>query len=170
MQSARSTSVLYAEADDPTGRLLPLCNALRQAFMDKGFILDEGRDLKLHATIVNTLQARAKWPKKTKKLPAGWGRTEKRGSDVPTQRQNVAPAGAANSTNMRQAVGDEEHDDRGAISADGKLDGRWLMEKWKDHVWADLELERVAICEMGAKADDNGVVRYKEIAEVELVL
>lgn len=49
-----------------------------------------------------------------------------------------------------------------------KFDARALLERWKDEVWAEVKVEKLAICEMGAKKDANGEVRYVEIAEVRL--
>jgi AKAP7 2'5' RNA ligase-like domain len=45
-------TVLYARAHDATARLHSFCIALRQQFIDAGFI-EEKRDLVLHATLVN---------------------------------------------------------------------------------------------------------------------
>ena len=50
----------------------------------------------------------------------------------------------------------------------GKLDARALVERWKDEIWAEIRVERVAICEMGAKVGEDGVVRYKEIAGIDM--
>ncbi|KAF2202059.1 hypothetical protein GQ43DRAFT_440007 [Delitschia confertaspora ATCC 74209] len=60
MQHAKSTSVLYAEPRDPDNRLEPLANALRDHFTEKGLLVPDNRPLKLHATIVNTIYAKAK--------------------------------------------------------------------------------------------------------------
>ena len=60
MRSAKETSVLYAHPHDPTSSLLPLCEAVQSAFREAG-LLEEGddiRQLRLHATIVNTIYAR----------------------------------------------------------------------------------------------------------------
>ncbi|KAF4550135.1 Hypothetical protein D9617_18g033260 [Elsinoe fawcettii] len=53
-----------------------------------------------------------------------------------------------------------------------KLDARALIEKCKDHVWArDIVIDRIAICEMGAKnmLNEKGEVidqAYREVASV----
>ncbi|KAF2433962.1 hypothetical protein EJ08DRAFT_646851 [Tothia fuscella] len=59
MHSPHSTSVLYAHPQDPTFRLLPFCTNLQALFTSEGYIIDDNRPLKLHATIVNTTYAKA---------------------------------------------------------------------------------------------------------------
>lgn len=54
MQSASKTSVLYAPPADTEGILYRFCKQIQTAFMEAGLIVDEGRPLLLHATIVNT--------------------------------------------------------------------------------------------------------------------
>ncbi|KAL2056797.1 hypothetical protein ABVK25_003192 [Lepraria finkii] len=105
MQSPTRTSSLYTAPTVSATPLLPFCATLRQAFIDAGFLVPEDRQMKLHATIVNTIYAReAKSGKKR------WGKGR------------------------------------------GKLDARELIEKYKDFEWAkDFRIEKVAICEMGAK-------------------
>ena len=56
----------------------------------------------------------------------------------------------------------------GSRFQDGKFDARDVIEKWKDEDWAEVKLESVAICEMGAKVGDDGVERYRKIAETNL--
>ena len=48
-----------------------------------------------------------------------------------------------------------------------KFDARALLERWKDEVWAEIKVEKLAICEMEAK-EDAGKVRYVEVADVKL--
>ena len=98
---------------------MPFAERLRQEFVQAGFALEEKRDLKLHATIVNTLYASKR----------GKGR-------------------------------------KGKVVL--RFDAREMMERWKDEVWAEVRLERVAICEMGAKVDESGWERYVEVGGVEL--
>lgn len=56
----------------------------------------------------------------------------------------------------------------------GKIDAREVIERWGETTWAeDVRVEKVAICEMGAKKvlDDDGKVVdevYKEVASVDL--
>jgi activating signal cointegrator complex subunit 1 len=55
MQTARKATVLYAPPADATGLLRRFCEELRKPFVEAGLILDEGRPLLLHATVVNTI-------------------------------------------------------------------------------------------------------------------
>ncbi|KAF2100104.1 hypothetical protein NA57DRAFT_56030 [Rhizodiscina lignyota] len=55
MHPARKTSILYAGPDDPSGLLLPLCKHLRTLFTDAGLMVKDDRQLKLHATVLNTI-------------------------------------------------------------------------------------------------------------------
>ncbi|KAE9375392.1 hypothetical protein N431DRAFT_436878 [Stipitochalara longipes BDJ] len=54
MHTPSKTSILYSapEGDD---RLYPFCQKLKNIFTEAGFILEENRPLKLHATIINTV-------------------------------------------------------------------------------------------------------------------
>ena len=127
MQSPTRTSSLYtAPITVSAAPLLPFCTTLRQAFIEAGFLIPEDRQLKLHATIVNTIYAReAKSGKKR------WGK------------------------------------------GSGKFDATSLIERYQDFEWAkDFRIEKVAICEMGAKLVMEGEVLvdqvYTEVASVPL--
>ena len=121
MHDASATTVLYVTPCDGTGRLRPLCEALRAKFTEWRVLVPEKRELKLHATIVNTIYAKGQ--------PRG-----RRG-------------------------GKERF----------KIDARELVERWRDHLWAEVLVDKVVICEMGAKEDEEGVLRYREVAEAPLV-
>jgi hypothetical protein len=58
MGSARKSSVLYISPIDATSRLQRFAEAVRQHFVDAGLVVKEDRDLKLHATVLNTVYAR----------------------------------------------------------------------------------------------------------------
>lgn len=118
MQPSNKARVLYAEPFDPSDRVLAFCNAVRDRFIQAGYIMDEGRELKLHATIVNTIYA----PK------------------------------------VRQ----------GSKKRNLEFDARDLIDRWKNEIWAEIDLTKLAICEMGAKEDVDGVIRYLEVAQTEL--
>ncbi|KAF2858326.1 hypothetical protein K470DRAFT_259918 [Piedraia hortae CBS 480.64] len=50
-----------------------------------------------------------------------------------------------------------------------KFDATPFVEKFGDQVWAkDVLLDKLVICEMGAKEDESGVVRYKEVGALQL--
>lgn len=55
MGDRRRASVLYAVPVDATGRLRAFAEGVRGAFVGAGLVLDEGRELKLHATVLNTV-------------------------------------------------------------------------------------------------------------------
>ncbi|KAK4991322.1 hypothetical protein LTR50_001907 [Elasticomyces elasticus] len=128
MHAPHKTSILYASPTDSTNRLYSFCNGLRTIFTDSGFLLEDTRSLKLHATIVNTIYVKGC-------KSAGHG---------PEAR---APL---------------------------RFDATAVLQQWHDHVWAkDVLLDRVAICEMGAKKVHDaecGVVgeEYTEVAVVRL--
>ncbi|MCJ1459530.1 hypothetical protein MMC28_009909 [Mycoblastus sanguinarius] len=126
MHSPSKTSMLYAAPTDSPPSLLPFCNSLRINFTTAGFLVPETRELRLHATIVNTIYAQ--------KSASGKQRWKK-GST--------------------------------------KIDAQDLIEKWKDFEWAkNVRIEKVAICEMGAKdiMEGDKVVgqEYVEVASVPL--
>ena len=60
MQSPTKTSVLYAPPVDVdgSGTLYKFCDAVRRVFMEAGLMVDDGRPLLLHATVVNTIYAK----------------------------------------------------------------------------------------------------------------
>ncbi|MCJ1476485.1 hypothetical protein MMC13_005151 [Lambiella insularis] len=114
MHSPSSTSILYTSPQDHSLRLQSLCEALRTAFTEAGFLVPETRPLLLHATIVNTLYA-----KERGKRPRGGGH------------------------------GKEGKGKRG-------FDARRTLESYRDYIWAEgIRLEKIAICEMGARRVNN---------------
>ncbi|KXT06094.1 hypothetical protein AC578_1306 [Pseudocercospora eumusae] len=151
MHPPQKTSMLYAAPTDPTGRLYPFCLALQKAFNEKEFLVSDDRKLKLHATIVNTIYA------KGRREPAK-PQINDQLSNIPTRTQD-ADAGHGHGPNANAPL---------------KLDARSLIEKYVDYVWAEnITLDRVAICEMGAKkilgADGNVIdEKYTEVASVQL--
>jgi activating signal cointegrator complex subunit 1 len=147
MHATQQTSILYAAPKDATGRLLPFCKTIQTLFNSKGFLRPDNRELKLHATLVNTIYARGR------KRPAPRGLTiSSTGQLRPDRSQGHGP------------------------DADTplKIDATGLLEKYKDFVWAEnVVLDRVAICEMGAKKimNDAGEVvdqEYTEVASIQL--
>ena len=58
MGSSARTSSLFAAVSADASALLPFSVYLRKAFTTEGFLLPEERDLKLHATVVNTIYAK----------------------------------------------------------------------------------------------------------------
>ncbi|KAG0220758.1 kinase A anchor protein [Mortierella sp. GBAus27b] len=126
MGSPEETTVLYAVPYDHSGRLWPLCEALRTAFMDAGFVVRENRPLKLHATVMNTTNVRNNAPRTTEGSGSRGGKRNDR----------------------------------------LKIDATELIERWRSTMWARVKIEKVAICEMGKKKGDDGLFRYREVAEL----
>lgn len=151
MHPPQNTSILYTAPSDPTSRLYPFCLALQEAFKEKGFLVNDERKLKLHATLINTIYA-------TGRSRPAKSQIYNQTSDVPPRTQGI---------NQSQGHGTN-------ANAPLKIDARGLIEKYAGFSWAkDVVLERLAICEMGAKkvTDGNGNVvdeRYTEVATVPL--
>jgi activating signal cointegrator complex subunit 1 len=175
MHAAHSTSILYAAPHDSSGRLYPFCLSVRQAFGDAGFMIEEDRGLKLHATTLNTLYAREKRRESSMS-------TEKGSEAIVGEDDEDAGGGADSTVKQKDERGKEEetaqdgdrHAAAGGLSKKQgwrkrarapRIDARALMEKWKDEAWGVVELERLVICEMGAKEDSSGEIRYKEVVE-----
>jgi activating signal cointegrator complex subunit 1 len=98
----------------------------------------DDRPLKLHATIVNTIYVKGR------------------------KGQSKGNAWASNQEPKAQGHGPN-------ANAPLKIDATPILEKYEDFVWAkDVMLDRVAICEMGAKKilDETGNVRDEEYTEV----
>jgi activating signal cointegrator complex subunit 1 len=155
MHDPQNTSILYIDPSDATQRLYPFCLALQKIFKEEGVLLPDDRDLRLHATIVNTIYA------KGRKRPA------------------PRKEGRVGSSEPSSGPGERDIEDRSQghgprANAPLKFDARDLLEEYKDFVWAeDVVLDRIAICEMGAKKrldGDGNVVgeEYTEVASVGL--
>ncbi|OCK74452.1 hypothetical protein K432DRAFT_386798 [Lepidopterella palustris CBS 459.81] len=178
MARPASTNVLYAAPVDPTNRLYPFCLALQKRFLDAGLLRDEGRRLKLHATIVNTIYIRNKTA------------TDKRAAEHQPQSDAmeieepkvegvaVAQGDSAGVALVPEAVGDNDEalgtsearkrrgTRRGSFLA---LDARDLIQRYEGFMWAkNVRIEKVAICKMGAKKTENekGDVVAEEYEEV----
>ncbi|KAF2173305.1 hypothetical protein M409DRAFT_17247 [Zasmidium cellare ATCC 36951] len=166
MHAPDKTSVIYSAPFDSSERLYPFCLAVQQLFKDKGFLVEDDRKLKLHATIVNTIYA------KGKKLPM------RRHGNPPAPKP---PVSAGDSEQSSLAASNQAQQDDGSARGHGpnantplKLDARELLQKHKNFAWAEnVTLDRLAICEMGAKkvTDSDGRViaeQYNEVASIEL--
>jgi activating signal cointegrator complex subunit 1 len=128
MHVPEKTSIVYIEPRDSSERLYPFCLALQDIFKREGILVPDDRELKLHATLVNTIYAKGR-------------KSQGHGSKA---------------------------------NAPMKIDARALLDKYADFVWAkDVVLDRIAICEMGAKKRiENGEVvgeEYTEVASVPLL-
>lgn len=161
MHSPRNTSILYIDPFDPSQRLYNFCLTLQKLFKDNGFLLPDDRKLNLHATIVNTIYAKGK-----KRSTGNTDRSAARG-DGESQ-----AAGSSEATKPDEEDRSQGHGPN--ANAPLKMNARSLLEKYKDFVWAEnVTLDRIAICEMGAKKkmDPQGNVvseEYTEVASVAL--
>ena len=162
MHDPQNTSILYIAPSDTSQRLYPFCLALQEIFRAGGVLLPDGRELKLHATIVNTIYA------KGRKRPA-----PNRGGGIGSS-DSHPPSGKEQEGHAKVEDGDRSQGHGPRANAPLKLDARALLEDYKDFVWAEnVVLDRIAICEMGAKKrfDADGRVvgeEYTEVASVGL--
>nr|POE65945.1 hypothetical protein CFP56_57635 [Quercus suber] len=145
MHTPSETSILYSAPSDPTNRLLPVCLSIQKLFQDENFLVSDDRELKLHVTIVNTIYAKSKMRKTTPRVHAS-------SSDQDSRIQGHGP-------NAKSSL---------------KIDATAILEKFKDFSFAEnVVIDRVAICEMGAKKvlNNNGKViaeEYTEVAHIKL--
>lgn len=58
MGSRQMASVLYTIPCDDSGRLRAFAEAVRAAFEAEGLVVRDGREMRLHATVVNTVYSR----------------------------------------------------------------------------------------------------------------
>jgi activating signal cointegrator complex subunit 1 len=129
MHDPQKTSIVYIEPYDSSARLYRFCLTLQNIFKQEGILVPDDRELRLHATLINTVYAKGK------------------------KSQGHGPN----------------------ANAPLKIDARALLEKYDGVVWArDVVLDRVAICEMGAKkvVEEGEVVdeEYTEVASVSLLV
>lgn len=187
MQAPHKTSILYAEPLDTTQRLQPFGEKLKHEFTKEGFLIEDKRSLRLHATIVNTIYAKAK--AKGKGGRAGvFARQRKedesaRGIDgVDAADEHDDGASTAGSTidgdgEVTTAPPDPSTTETKVArlnGADGhgpnakswiRFDARGLIERYKDAMWAEsVRVDRLQICKMGARKilDDKGAVVAEE--------
>lgn len=143
MHAPQKTSILYAAPTEPSGRLLPFCLGIQKLFQAKGFLVEDTRELKLHATIVNTIYAKA--------------------------RKRPPPRGSQASSAGQESSGHGPN-----ANSPLKIDATAILENYKDFRWAEgVVLDRIAICEMGAKkiTNSDGEVldqEYTEVATIQL--
>jgi activating signal cointegrator complex subunit 1 len=174
MQKARQTSILYAEPVDRTGRLLSFGESLRGSFEERGWVVRDERALRLHATVLNTIYAKAKGKSE--------GRANVARSAVSVAMSAETDEGDGESDRVqgvdgRSTDGENEKSEHGkGASSDFKswmrFDASNLIEAYKDFIWAeDVMIDRVQICKMGAqKIVDEGTgeimdERYEVVAE-----
>jgi len=163
--------------------------------MEAGFLIDDQRPLKLHATIVNTIYAKGrkrsrKTREQTNKQQKNPGVNEikveestlddqKQGSEAEVEDHKAKETTAQPSGQTASNGGEAGHNDGTTghgpnADAPLKINAVGILERYKEYVWADdFVLDRVAICEMGAKKifNEKGEVvseEYKEVATLSL--
>ncbi|KAK4902608.1 hypothetical protein LTR27_000545 [Elasticomyces elasticus] len=157
MHDPQNTSILYSAPEDRSNRLYPFCQAVQKHFADAELLVPDDRPLKLHATIVNTIYAKGK-----KKPPM-----RQRDREEAAEQDNAGQGGGEGQDDRSQGHGPQ-------ANAPLKLDATALLERYQNFVWAgNVVLDRIAICEMGAKkiTDAEGRVsneEYTEVASVQL--
>jgi activating signal cointegrator complex subunit 1 len=157
-----------------TTRLRAFAETVRGAFLAHELILPERRELKLHATLVNTIYARPRGRRaRARKLPHGRGGGAKEKGKGKGDK-HVSVASDSGQAEEAEEGGEEEEEEEGKdarpaatmMDKKGRIDARALIEEWADRVWGVVDVERIVICEMGAQVDErDGEVRYKEVAE-----
>ncbi|KAH6618923.1 AKAP7 2'5' RNA ligase-like domain-containing protein [Boeremia exigua] len=151
MQSAASTSVLYAQPKDVGGRLERFVESVKGGFEEGGWVVRDGRAVRLHVTLVNTVYAKG--------------------------RRGRGGAGKDGEIGEIGEIGEGEGADGGkARRRDSKswmrFDATGLIEAYKDFAWADdVLIDRVQICKMGARKilnEETGEIvdeKYEVVAE-----
>ncbi|KAI7529738.1 hypothetical protein KC331_g15056 [Hortaea werneckii] len=180
MHAPQKTSILYSAPVDQTGRLYPFCLALQEKFKENDFLVKDDRKLKLHATIVNTIYAKGR----KQRPPPKW----KRMQQTTTSGQGALASETGESAGKAAVAGDKAEDEKssqkpeqGELEGHGpnanaplKIDATSILERFQDFIWAEgFVLDRIAICEMGAKkiTNDEGKIvaeEYTEVASVKL--
>ncbi|OCK88882.1 uncharacterized protein K441DRAFT_457477, partial [Cenococcum geophilum 1.58] len=167
MHPATRTSILYAAPSDPGNRLLPFCLSLQRLFTQRGFLLPDDRPLKLHATVLNTIYAKAGGRGGRARGGGGIGRGV--GGGVGAGAGDAGNgAGAADGTGV-DPVPDRSRGHGPNARAPLRFDARGLLERFEGFVWAEgLRVDKVAICRMGARKvlDEGGAVVGEEYEEV----
>jgi activating signal cointegrator complex subunit 1 len=157
MQEPKKTSILYAEPRDASQRLGMFASVLREQFVGEGWLVEDERALRLHATVLNTIYAKEKGGGRGRPRKGGvkeHGRealsSQRDGQEDDNTSTASNPTAPPNPSTAEPAARNEGH------GSDGKswmrFDARNLVEKYKDFVWAeDVRIDRVLICKMGAK-------------------
>jgi activating signal cointegrator complex subunit 1 len=152
MHSPQNTSILYASPKDSTQRLVPFAALLRKEFTEKGFMVEDTRPLKLHATVINTIYAK----------PDGRrGRKSHVKETLKHIEHKVSPHHHEAKHNDDEPAAGSEEDDNTPPRNDGhgpdakswmRFDASTLIDRYKDFTWAEgVRIDRVQICKMGAK-------------------
>jgi activating signal cointegrator complex subunit 1 len=160
MQTPQKTSILYASPKDSTNRLLSFASSLRTEFTQKGFMVEDTRPLKLHATIINTIYAkpdgrrgRKKSVKDTLKHIEHKVSPHHHDSKRTGHDDNASTAGSGEDNEAINGYLPAKGDGHGPDAKSWMhFDARDLIDRYKGFTWAeDVRIDRVQICKMGAK-------------------
>ncbi|KXL43547.1 hypothetical protein M433DRAFT_69597 [Acidomyces richmondensis BFW] len=180
MHPPGSTSILYSAPQDTKaedqGRLYRFCLTVQSLFKEHRLLVEDKRPLKLHATIVNTIYTKTRGTKSRAQ--------EEKESTLPSAPSSSTQAATTETiTNFWGRTNEDDSTKSDQIPMPGhvqkakaplKIDATPLLERFKDFMFAEhITLDRLAICEMGAKKvfDDRGNIvgeRYKEVACVKI--
>ena len=167
MRQPSKTTMLYTTPSDPTGRLMPFCESVRDHFTRAGFLLPKNRPLRLHATVLNTIYASGF--RDSGQLAPQQGRAfdhdDNHGDDADDDDRKA-----------QEQAKETKRDGRRKKKKPLEIDAAALLERFREFKWAeDVSLEKLAICKMGAEkvVDEEGRVvdeRYVEVAARSLVV
>jgi activating signal cointegrator complex subunit 1 len=145
-------TVLYAAPHDSSSRLLPFCASVIAQFTSSGLMEPDGRPLLLHATVANTVYCRERKPRRE----LGKGGRANRGSGRGGSGRDAGGRGTGKlkldvrelMEKMAQGIAKGDGDSGGGVDERRGLHSDWTWAK-------DFRVERIAICEMGAKRVDD---------------
>ncbi|KAF9738075.1 hypothetical protein PMIN01_03358 [Paraphaeosphaeria minitans] len=174
MQAPHETSILYAEPADASGRLQAFGEKLRREFTREGWLVEDKRTLRLHATVVNTIYAKGRGRGGAKGPSSRGGKSADADADAVGGKEDhddgASTAGSAieDHDEVTTATPDPSTTETKVPKLDGstghgpqakswlRFDARDLIERYSDVVWAEkVSIDRVQICKMGAKKTLN---------------
>jgi activating signal cointegrator complex subunit 1 len=158
MHKPEWTSVLYAEPRDATGRLQAFTESVRSGFEERGWMVPNQSEFRLHATILNTIYARRKGggegAAKKKGRGEGGAGTEEDATDGEVEKEAEKETGEKRQSHASSAKGPR------------RFDASKLVGLYEDFVWADnVRIDRVQICKLGAKKVWSGVEGESEVVD-----
>jgi 2'-5' RNA ligase len=143
--------VFYAQAADPSSRLLKFANTIRQRFQEAGLI-NETRPLVLHATVANLIYVKGK----------GSGAKGQSGRGSRSARKSPT-------VDATEILAFFQSQDEPPISRELESSDFGFDTSQRPYLWAtDIPVNRIRICKMGAdKSETPGWgMEYPPIAEV----
>lgn len=169
MHAPQKTSILFTAPVDTSGSLLNLCSNLRTHFTEAGLMVADDRPMKLHATVLNTIYTKHGG----RRRPPMSGRVKDQANGIEVG-EPVESAPQARESDARGGEDPGQAGRRHKARANLQIDATSLLEHFNDHAWTgNFELERIALCKMGAKKilDAAGKVideAYEEVGSAPL--